>query len=225
MSKRQAPYTHSDGSGCWTTNCSIGHHSAVTQAALSGNVSAYLSAKASEKTVKPDAKALLAMFGQSGSTTVTKPKKLAKAVTVPEWKQGFGSRPTSSEYYMSHRAPDGLDDDESAKGAHELAKIFPSDVMEHPDWYTGDLDRNSVNIMKRIQGNPDALVTIYRSAPHGVSQINNGDWVTMSKSYALQHGMQDDAADDWPVLEAKIPAKYLWTEGNDLNEFGVSFPE
>lgn len=218
MTKRNAPYRHSDGSGCWTKNCSLGNTS-VSAAVAHNDFNAFINAKQTETLTKPNTKTLTDMFG-AGATKVKK----AVPSTRVEWKTGFGSRPGKNDYYMSHRAPDGLDD-EDAKAAHELNQIFPSDVMEHPDWYCGDVDVKAINVLKSVQGNPEALVTVYRSAPNDVKQINNGDWVTLSKSYALQHGMQDDPKNDWGVMEAKIPVKYLWTEGNDLNEFGVSFPE
>lgn len=214
MTKRSSPYLHSDGSGCWTRNCSLGHRSSVESAASSGNLSAFLDAKLAAE-VKPDA---AAFFGTSAPSN--------RAPAKPEeWKNVFGSRPSDNPYYLSHRAPDGLEDDETAKGAHELTRIFPDDVLAHPDWYCGDVDPQAVSVLKKIQGNPNAMVTIFRSVPHGVDKINNGDWVSLSRKYAVQHGMQDDPADDWGVLEAKIPARFLWSEGNDLNEFGVSFPD
>ena len=228
--KRSSPYKHSDGSGCWTKNCSLGHRSDIQNAVSNGDISAFFEAKSTQQ-VKPGLKELSDMFGSSIKKDKTKRNieqtKKAKSISsqIPDWKKGFGARPTTNEYYLTHRAPDGIDDEGFSKGAHELAEIFPPDVMEHPNWYCGNPDAVPISELKRIQGNPEAMVTVYRSAPKHIKIINNGDWVTLSKEYATQHGMQENPADDWPVLESQIPAKFLWNDGNDLNEFGISFPE
>lgn len=227
MRKRQAPYRHADNTGCWTRNCSLGHRSSA-QVAATGDVNAFLAAKAAEKQAKPDAKALLGMFGTPASASPKFSQKPSQPLVpkVDEWREQFGSRPKATDYYMEHRAPDGsLEDDDYAAASHDLTKIFPADVMEHPEWYCGEPDKAMFAQLKKMQGNPEAMVTIYRSAPHSVNKINNGDWVTLNKQYALQHGQQSNPEDDWPVIEARVPAKFLWTEGNDLNEFGLGFPE
>jgi hypothetical protein len=210
--KRKAPYSHSDGSNCWTKGCSRGHRSftnAINPAKLtSSDINNYLKTRAAEESKKsaPTSKDYL-NFLQGGTGGYN-------------WRSQITTR-ENDDHLLQHTAPDGSDP-ESYKQAHELTKIFPDDVLEHPDWYAGSIDKETVDTLKRIQGNPDAMVTIYRSAPKEVTHIQDGDWITLSKKYATEHGYQEDSADDWPVIEARVPARVIWTDGNDLNEFGIS---
>ena len=75
-----------------------------------------------------------------------------------------------------------------------------------------------------VKDKPDAMVTVHRAVPHGVTDINPGDWVTPSKSYAKQHGMHEsDPKQDLPVISKKVRAADLRTDGDSVNEFGY-FP-
>ena len=62
--------------------------------------------------------------------------------------------------------------------------------------------------------------------PKGVKDINSGDFVTPSKTYARDHAysgygpMGDEAGD---VISKKVKVKDIYSPGNDLNEFGY-FP-
>ncbi len=85
---------------------------------------------------------------------------------------------------------------------------------------TDKATKESYRVLKSIKGNPDAEVTIYRSVPKGVDKINEGDWITLSKIYAKEHGMHEtDATRDMPVISMKVKAKDIVWDGNDLNEF------
>lgn len=87
------------------------------------------------------------------------------------------------------------------------------------DW-EGKHYKESLAALKGIKDNPDAEVTIYRAVPKGVKNINEGDWVSLSKTYAKEHGMHEtDAKKDMPVISKKVKAKDIGWDGNDLNEF------
>lgn len=121
------------------------------------------------------------------------------------------------------------------RGQHQLTEIkttandligndaAPSDLWEHMNDYHDLSDKStkeSYRVLKSIQGKPDEEVTIYRSVPNGVDKINEGDWVTLSKNYAKEHGMHEsDPSKDMPVISMKVKAKYIGWDGNDLNEF------
>lgn len=49
--------------------------------------------------------------------------------------------------------------------------------------------------------------------------INNGDWVTLSKAYAKQHG-ESALGGNYRILSKKVPARKLYTNGDSLHEFG-----
>lgn len=99
---------------------------------------------------------------------------------------------------------------------------MPNDIYTHPQFYTGDPDsiafKETVRALRQAKGRPDALVTIYRAAPK--AELNKGDWVTLSKQYAQQHGMADDPSLDVPVHSFKVRASDLVWSMDALEEFG-----
>ena len=138
---------------------------------------------------------------------------------------------TDVSYRMAHQPTTPQDgaarlDDMTGGGT-----VFPDDI------YSGDAvrlyggnspaDQESAKIIQSVRGNPEAEVTIYRAVPKDVNTINPGDWVTLSKSYADDHAesgygqMGDEAG---KVISQKIKVKDVYSDGNDLNEFGY-FPE
>jgi len=109
---------------------------------------------------------------------------------------------------------------------HDLAGsgLYPADIYDKKTQarYYGsaqsDIDNETFDAINATKGNPDAEVTIYRAVPKdSPSDINSGDWVTTSKSYAEQHG---DFDDDWQILSAKVKAGDLFTDGNSAHEYG-----
>ena len=110
-------------------------------------------------------------------------------------------------------------------------KVFPDDIYSSRGLqFYGDpnnkFDRESFEIIQAVKGNPEAEVTVYRAVPKGVTEINPGDFVTLSPEYAKMHGMSgygamgDEAGD---VISMKVKVKEVFSDGNDLNEFGF-FP-
>lgn len=108
--------------------------------------------------------------------------------------------------------------------------LLPDDVYDHPEWYTGtpQTDRayvETVSALSRIRDDPNATVTIYRAAPEGVEFLP-GDWVTLSRSYATDHGKHpDDPTQDMPVISMTVPADHVRFAGDDLMEYGWFPPE
>ena len=49
--------------------------------------------------------------------------------------------------------------------------------------------------------------------------INNGDWVTLSKAYAKEHG-EGALNGKYKIVSKKVPARKLFTDGNSIQEFG-----
>lgn len=110
-------------------------------------------------------------------------------------------------------------------------ELFPEDV------YSADglriygnpnnaSDRQSYAAIMAARGNPDAEITIYRAVPQDVDQINPGDWVTLSPEYASVHaasGYGSDGQQAGKVISQRVRVKDVYSDGNDLNEFGF-FP-
>ena len=71
-----------------------------------------------------------------------------------------------------------------------------------------------------IEEGENPWVNIYRSVPLDVEEgINNGDWVTMSHEYAVQHG-ESRFDGEYEIIEEQARADSLWWDGNDINEWG-----
>lgn len=50
-------------------------------------------------------------------------------------------------------------------------------------------------------------------------KINQGDWVTLVKSYAVEHG-RSNLNNEFQVLTKTVLASQLFTDGNSINEWG-----
>ena len=105
------------------------------------------------------------------------------------------------------------------------------DIYEHPQYYVGEpgsrVAREASSALRLARGRPQAMVNIYRAAPHTSSGvINPGDWITTSKEYARGHAMHpDDPSQDLPVFHARVPAEHVRWAGDQLEEFGYGGPE
>lgn len=119
-----------------------------------------------------------------------------------------------SEYGMSHRPAD------DGPPAYDLTVegewSAPPDIYDHPDWYGGSPE--SARALKAIRGNAQASVTIYRAGPK--PEFNTGDWVSLSRSYAVQESMSESVG----VWSATVPAKDVRWAGDSLDEFGYFGP-
>lgn len=132
----------------------------------------------------------------------------------------------SLDYRMEHQAPfnDTDTDDPYYNHIGNLTESFPEDVYDHPDWY-GTVDEETLTQLQGARDDPDATVTIYRAVPADHDEINKGDWVTLSREYAENHtyDLESDHKDG-TVVSAVVPASHVWTDGNDLAEFGYDGP-
>jgi hypothetical protein len=125
----------------------------------------------------------------------------------------------TDEYRMRHQAPTRGDDFGSP--ATDVEEMMPG-FYKNPNLYGSgyaQADKESRSVLMSIKDKPNAPVTIYRAVPDGVDKINPGDWVTLSPTYAKEHG-QSNVSSGFDVLSKVIPAKDLWFDGNSLNEFG-----
>ena len=115
----------------------------------------------------------------------------------------------------------------------DLTQTFPDDIYSsNAIRYYGNpnnlADIESNEIIQEARGNPDMEVTIYRAVPNNadITSINEGDFVTLSKTYAEEHGAGGYGAmgnEAGKILTKKVKVEDLVTGGNDLNEFGY-FP-
>jgi len=127
-----------------------------------------------------------------------------------------------SEYRDSHKSPDH----ESGAPLHEMTGngTFPHDIYSHKAAHIyghgsdKKQDHDSIKTIHSVKGQPEKMVTVHRAVPHHVNKINPGDWVSINKDYAKEHG---EARFDgkYKLLSAKVPAKEVYTK-DSIHEQG-----
>lgn len=125
-----------------------------------------------------------------------------------------------NEYQGGHNPPSPPDD----SPLHDLTDTYGDDIYtQNALRYFGtggnaSDDKQAIAVIQNAKDKPDAVITVYRAVPRGVdSKINKGDWVTITKGYAEQHGLYFD---DREILTAQVPAKQLYNDGNSIQEWG-----
>jgi len=126
----------------------------------------------------------------------------------------------NEDYKMDHQAPGP--NDGSPLYDLTLNETYPKDFYETMNQYkTGEIyDDNSLWKIWQCRNRPRIRVNIYRAVPKGVNTINQGDWVTITRSYAKDHGEREFPKGTWKILTKIVPAKDLWTNGDSIHEWG-----
>jgi len=165
---------------------------------------------------EPWAKAALEKMGERGTITPVTDTGAGRT-TPPEPKpQATGGK--EDDYRMAHRPRD------DGPPAHDLLAndVAPRDIYEHPEYYVGDPDskaaKESIAALRRLRDKPDAVVTVYRAGPK--AELNPGDWVSFSKTYAKGEGMGETPDADMPVHAFKVKASDVLWAGDSIEEFG-----
>lgn len=127
-----------------------------------------------------------------------------------------------SEYRGSHTAPNAK---EYGGTLDNLGAIMPEDVYSSKGirlYGINDpqIDSEWFKAAYLSKGKPDKLVEVYRAVPKGVTEINQGDWVTTSKTYAKNHG-ENALNDEYDIISKKVKASTLSSEGYPY-EFGYN---
>ncbi len=153
------------------------------------------------------------------------PKTNLLETAEPKATQGL----LDTSYRGSHTAP-GPDFGAPLYDLTGGGQMYPADVYSSKaaQYYgTGypKADKEAFALANKVRGNPDAEVTMYRAVPKDASieSINKGDWVTLSKDYAKNHG-ESVLDNNYKIISQKVKAKYLWTNADSIHEFGY-WPE
>jgi len=145
-----------------------------------------------------------------------------KATKQAEWDAAQKAK-ANGEYKDSHSAPSR--DMDGATSIDNLTAIYPSDIYSaNAARYYGHgddkLDNQAIRILNKIKGNPNAKVKIYRTIPNDINaDINEGDWVTITKRYAVEHG-ENRFDGKYKMLEKEVKASDIITDGNSIHEQG-----
>lgn len=132
------------------------------------------------------------------------------------------AKAVEEDYRGSHRAPTG---DFGAGSLDAMDRTYPADVYGkdaarvYGDRVDERLDNKAIALIRKLRGNPDAEVTVYRAVPKGIdTTIEPGDWVTPIREYAVRHGERFE--EGMNIIERKVKAGEVFTEGNSLFEYG-----
>ena len=129
------------------------------------------------------------------------------------------------DYKGSHKAPNAEHD----APLHEVTKngVYPEDVYSNKghQYYGHGNDKEDKELFSKVhsfKGKPEALIDIHRAIPRDMprdSKINKGDWVTIHKNYAREHG-EGPLSGNYRIISQKVPAKHLFTNGDSMYEWG-----
>ena len=103
--------------------------------------------------------------------------------------------------------------------ASNFEKNMPQ-IFEHPEWYDYHEEgfKEAYNALKDVRNNPEKEIIIYRATKDS-DEIELGDWVTPSKTYAMHHNYSN-LNNEGKVISKKVKAKDIKFAGDSLLEFG-----
>ena len=127
-----------------------------------------------------------------------------------------------TDYRIDHKAPcaDGsnasLDDVTSMFGEG----IYGDNAARYFGTYEG-FDYESIRHIQQAKGKPKGFVMAYRAVPASVksNQIRNGDWITLTYQYAVNHG-ESNIIGKYRVISKKVRISDVYTNGDSIHEFG-----
>ena len=128
----------------------------------------------------------------------------------------------SSDYRMAHRPTEsGITADDLTN--QDVETPMPKDFYEKMENYTSEEvgTDESIRAIRAVRGKPDAKIKIYRATTG--DSINDGDWVTFSKSYAQAHNAHS-LENKGKILEMEVSVKDVQFAGDSVNEWGY-FPK
>ena len=160
------------------------------------------------------------MIDEDSSVNLISPQMQQRISPTPE--TGLLGQEVT-DYRGSHQAPNrefGATLDDLTGGG----EMYPADVYSQKGYQyygTGNsYDKKAFDIANKFKGKPDAMVEIYRAVPKGVSdEINVGDWVTLTKEYALDHG-EGPLKGDFKIIKKKVKASDIYTNADSIHEWG-----
>jgi len=93
-------------------------------------------------------------------------------------------------------------------------------MLNSPNAIRDNFMSESISNLKR--GLKSGTITVYRSVPASIkeSKFRNGDWVTPSRSYAVENADIHGWEDGYRIIEQEVSIEDIWWDGNDINEWG-----
>lgn len=139
---------------------------------------------------------------------------------------------TDTSWKMQHSAPNSKYDVSLAD--IKESGLVPDDYWTHPEWYTSSAEeresfykvRSAIELQERLvasgKQHRNAYITVYRAVDKTKNTkeeaIRNGDWVTPSRDYAVNEGL--DNPNGYRIIAQRVPIKDLYWDGNSIAELG-----
>ncbi len=149
------------------------------------------------------------------------PEQIKSVENDGEWSPESDDIRHNPEYSGEHGAPDK----ESGAPLWDvtLNGIYPKDFYEtmHQYHYGEADDSEAFYLISQKHNHPNSPVWVYRAIPSNVKEkeLNPGDWVTLSRSYAKEHG-EDNLNGKFKIIKQKVHARDLFTAGDSVLEWG-----
>lgn len=91
----------------------------------------------------------------------------------------------------------------------------PKDVYKELGFRYGDVKYDKNKFIERVESQIKKL----ESSKQDKLTLNPGDWVTINRQYAIEHG-ESLLLGKYKILTKVVPAKYLYTDAGSIHEFG-----
>lgn len=116
-------------------------------------------------------------------------------------------------YKMQHRPTEtGITADDITSNDSGLTY----DILNKQALYDNEI-KETMEQLNKVKNNPDGMVTIYRATTG--DKINEGDWITLSPSYAKAH-KEHSLKGEGNIIEQKVRVKDIQFAGDDIKEWG-----
>ncbi len=131
---------------------------------------------------------------------------------------------SNPDYSGEHEAP--AKEDGAPLWDVTLNGMYPKDIYDHTaekyyPHYGDRRDGEAIRIIQWAHNKNNNPITIYRAVPGDLvrPKINPGDWVTIVRGYAKEHG-EDNLGGDYKIISKSAHVRDLFTDANSIFEFG-----
>ena len=126
---------------------------------------------------------------------------------------------------MNHTAP--MAEDDTANSIDNIDTSYGGDGSIYSPraiQYYGEgrsYDGKAIAVIRSVRSNPEKMIRVYRAVPMNVqdSRMRNGDWVSITREYAEEHG-ERVLDGNYRIIENLVPAKHIYGDGNSIHEWG-----
>ena len=143
-----------------------------------------------------------------------------------------GAAPSANGYYANKEERKAAWEDGSFEGETTFGDyIFDGIDINNLDYILGDERyrryvtperKEAVDNLRKVLSAKGKTIRMYRSVPSNVKEgsFRNGDWITPSKSYAVENARIHGWGEDYRIIEQDVSVEDVWWDGNDVAEWG-----